>query len=135
VSKISVWECDVMNRIELEHYIKNNYSSEPEHLWIKYPNFEVFRHQSNQKWFAMIMDIPKSRLGLEGDDIIDVVNFKCDPIMIGSFLQENGIYPAYHMNKANWLTVALDGSASDETVKLLLDVSYELTQQKRQRKK
>ena len=31
------------------------------------------------------------------------------------------------MNKAHWLTVALDGSADEEKLKFLLDMSYELT--------
>ena len=29
--------------------------------------------------------------------------------------------------KENWITAALDGTASDEVIKMLLDVSYELT--------
>jgi len=31
------------------------------------------------------------------------------------------------MNKAHWITVALDGGASDETIKMLLDMSYAAT--------
>ena len=31
------------------------------------------------------------------------------------------------MNKAHWLTIALDGSADGEKLKFLLDMSYELT--------
>ena len=31
------------------------------------------------------------------------------------------------MSKANWITVALDGSVPDEKLKMLLDLSYELT--------
>ena len=31
------------------------------------------------------------------------------------------------MSKANWITVALDGSVPDEKLKVLLDLSYELT--------
>ena len=59
--------------------------------------------------------------------MIDVVNLKCDPILVGSFRGDAGIFPAYHMSKANWITVALDGSVPDEKLKMLLDLSYELT--------
>ena len=45
----------------------------------------------------------------------------------GSFREEAGMFPAYHMNKAHWLTIALDGSAEEEKLKFLLDMSYELT--------
>lgn len=52
-----------MNRTELEEYIKDTYHAEPDYPWIKYPHYEVFRHSHNKKWFALIMDIPKHKLG------------------------------------------------------------------------
>ena len=116
-----------MNRLELKQYIAETYGVEPDCPWIKNPNFEVYRHSNNKKWFALIMDIPRNRIGLRGMDIIDVVNLKCDPLLLGSMRTETGIFPAYHMNKENWVTAALDGSASEEIIKMLLDVSYELT--------
>lgn len=125
---------DSMNRAELEEYIQNNYSSEPDYPWIKYPNYEVFRHNSNKKWFALIMDVPKNKLGLQGSEILEVVNFKCDPVLIGSFLNEPGFFPAYHMSKASWITVALDGTVEEDKIKLLLDMSYEATAPKIKKK-
>ena len=116
-----------MNRLELKQYIAETYGIEPDCPWSKNPNFEVYRHSSNKKWFALIMDIPRNRIGLRGTDIIDVANLKCNPLLLGSVRAESGIFPAYHMNKENWVTVALDDSASDEIIKMLLDVSYELT--------
>lgn len=116
-----------MNRIELKEYIKNNYDVDPDYRWIKYPNYEVFRHNSNKKWFALIMDVPKNKLGLQGDDVLQVVNFKCDSLLLGSLLEEKGFFPAYHMNKANWITVSLDGSVADEKIKMLLDMSFDET--------
>lgn len=116
-----------MERIELENYILEQYNAQLDHPWIKYPNDEVFRHCSNRKWFALIMDIPKSRLGLPEDEILSVVNFKCDPLLIGSLRKEAGFFPAYHMNKETWITVALDGRVSDEKIKILLDMSFDLT--------
>ena len=124
-----------MNREDLKKIILDKYGGDSDFPWMKYPNYEVFRHRKNRKWFALIMEIPRKSIGLDGAETIEVVNFKCDPIMTGSFLQEPGIFPAYHMNKANWLTVALDGSASDDTIQLLLDISYELTKNKARSKK
>ena len=103
-----------MNRDDLEQFINENYNAESDYPWLKYPNYEVFRHSNNRKWFALIMDIPKNKLGLPGTDIIDVVNFKCDPLLIGSLLKEAGFFPAYHMNKESWITVALDKSVNDD---------------------
>jgi len=124
-----------MTREELEKYIDDNYSVEPDYPWIKYPDYEVFRHTSNKKWFALIMEVPKNKLGLPTNDILSIVNFKCDPILIGSFLDKEGYFPAYHMNKTSWITVALDGSVSDDEIKMLLDMSFEATAPKIRRKK
>ena len=81
------------------------------------------------------MDVPKSKLGLRGDGMIDVVNLKCDSVLIGSLRLEKGIFPAYHMSKDKWISVALDGSIDDEQIKMLLDMSYELTALKIKQKK
>ena len=124
-----------MNRDDLEQFINENYNAESDYPWLKYPNYEVFRHSNNRKWFALIMDIPNNKLGLPGTDIIDVVNFKCDPLLIGSLLKEAGFFPAYHMNKESWITVALDKSVNDDTIKMLLDMSYDATALKTHKKK
>lgn len=116
-----------MNRSQLDKYITDYYGVRAERLFEKNPGFQVYRHNDTKKWFAMIMDLPESRLGLDGQKIIDVVNLKCDPILIGSLRLEQGFYPAYHMNKENWITAALDGSASEENIKFFLDLSFELT--------
>ena len=58
---------------------------------------------------------------------ISVVNLKCDNWLIGSLRLEPGIFPGWHMNKAHWITVALDGTVEDEKIRFLLDMSYELT--------
>ena len=71
------------------------------------------------------MDVPKNKLGLQGEEMLKVVDFKCDPILIGTLREEPGFFPAYHMSKDSWITVALDGSVSDDKTKMLLDMSYE----------
>lgn len=116
-----------VNKEQLIQFIKEHYNSTEDHPWTKYPSYTVFRHINNKKWFALIMDLTKSKLGIDEDEIIDVVNVKCDPNLIGSLRQEKGFYPAYHMNKTNWITIALDGSVEAEKIKWLLDMSYELT--------
>ena len=116
-----------MTRPELTAYLTDTYSTAGEHLFARYPGFQVFRHADSQKWFAVIMDIPGKNLKLPGDDEISVVNLKCDTRLIGSFREEPGIFPGWHMNKAHWLSVALDGTVEDEKIKFLVDMSYALT--------
>ena len=88
-----------MDRQKLKTFILETYPASADRPWLQYPNYEVFRHSSNQKWFAVVMDLPKSKLGLQGEERIDAVNLKCGPILAGSLLMENGFFPAYHMRK------------------------------------
>ena len=39
------------------------------------------------------------------------------------------------MNKESWITVALDKSVNDDTIKMLLDMSYDATALKTHKKK
>ena len=116
-----------MNKTELQKYIAEAYSTVPDFQWESTPDAAVYRHENNRKWFALVMTIPKARLGIRSDGMIDIVNLKCDPLLVGSLRSEPGIFPAYHMNKDKWISVALDGSADDEQIKMLLDMSFELT--------
>ena len=116
-----------MNKTELQKYIAEAYSTAPDFPWESTPDAAVYRHENNRKWFALVMTIPKARLGIRSDGMIDIVNLKCDPLLVGSLRSEPGIFPAYHMNKDKWISVALDGSADDEQIKMLLDMSFELT--------
>lgn len=116
-----------MTKQELEKYIAEQYGVSPDSPWIKYPEYKVFRHGGSKKWFALIMDVPAKAAGRSGEGRVDAVNLKCDPLLVGSMTKQPGVFPAYHMNKTHWITVALDGSADAETVKMLLGASFALT--------
>lgn len=124
-----------MTRQELTQYIADVYSTEPDTPWADSPTDEVFRHAANRKWFALCMRIPQRYLGIGKDELIDVLNMKCDPVMIGSLIGSGGFYPAYHMNKDKWISVVLDDKTDDEMLKTVLDISFELTAPKVKRKK
>lgn len=117
----------MLNRENLDKHISETYGVTAEFPWIQYPSFAVYRHSNNKKWFAVVMNLHKSKLGLPEDETVDVVNIKCDPIMTGSLHKDDGIFPGYHMNKSYWITVLLDGSVDDEKLKWLLDLSFDLT--------
>ena len=117
-------------REEIEKYINENYDILQEYPWDDSPNYTTFKHKDNKKWFALIMDIPYERLKVKKDGIVDVINLKNIPELIGGLRQEEGIYPAYHMNKEHWITVVLDGTVENKKVFELIDLSYELTRKK-----
>lgn len=120
-----------MNRKNFEAYITDNYGVFGENPWPKSPTYTVFRHSHNKKWFAVVMELEKTKFGISDDGTVNVVNLKCDPLLIGSLLAENGIHKAYHMNKNYWITLHLDGSLDEEKIKWLLDLSFNLTSKKR----
>lgn len=110
-------------------YAAETFGTEPEYLWSRLPDCAVLRRRDNDKWFAVIMDVKASKLGLSGQGKTDIIDIKCSPLMTGSLLGIKGIFPAYHMNKENWITVLLDGSVDEKQIMSLLDMSYELAGQ------
>ncbi len=116
-----------MKREDIFEYVKEFYGTLPEYLWKKYPEYAVLRHNNNNKWYGVVMNLPEDKLGLDGDRMVDILDVKLDPAMIGSLLLEDGFYPAYHMNKTYWITILLDGTISDEDIKRFIEMSYNLT--------
>jgi len=116
-----------VTRQQLDLYISEKYSTVAEYPWKSAPSFAVYRHSNNKKWFAVIMDIPKSKLGIKSDGNISVVNLKADTMLIGSLVSNDGVYPAYHMNKNHWITVELTDKTNLEQISWLLEMSYDLT--------
>lgn len=116
-------EC--LKREEIYEYVKKQYGTVPEYLWKESPESAVLRHP-NGKWYAVLMQVEKSRLGLEGDTKVDIIDVKCDPDMVGLLTQTYGFLPGYHMNKKYWITMLLDGTVSEAKILDFLDMSYDL---------
>ena len=114
----------------LTRYIHKTYGAKPDFPWLKYPGYAVFRHGDNKKWFAVILDVPRQKLGLKGDGAVDIINLKCGQALLGSLLMTEGFLPAYHMNKEHWVSVLLDGTVDKENICGLIDVSFMNTGQK-----
>lgn len=118
---------------DLLQYAAKQYGTKPEFLWRSKPNYAVLRHNDNRKWYAVLMDVPREKLRLGGEDPIDILDVKCDPLLAGSLRMEAGILPAYHMNRDNWITVLLDGTVDPNQLPFLLDQSYTLTASRREK--
>jgi predicted DNA-binding protein (MmcQ/YjbR family) len=72
--------------------------------------------------------IDKKMFALTSEDSPISVNLKCDPIYALELRSiYEGVIAGYHMNKKHWNTVTVEESDVDEeTVKELIDHSYEL---------
>ncbi|MDO5041827.1 MAG: MmcQ/YjbR family DNA-binding protein [Peptoniphilus sp.] len=114
-----------MKREAIFEYVKRQYGTVPEYLWKTSPESAVLRHQ-NGKWYAILLQVGKTKLGLEGKGIVDIINVKCEPNMIGLLTQTYGFLPGYHMNKQYWITILLDGTVSEAKILDFLDLSYDL---------
>ena len=87
-----------MDRKELEEFIQTSYETEPDRPWAKYPDYLVFRHRKNKKWFALLMNVPKNKLGLQGEEGLDIVNLKCDPVLVASLWIVSRFFRKFNFN-------------------------------------
>lgn len=117
----------MVTRADILKYANENFNTKSEHLWARYPTYEVLRHDRNKKWYGVIMDVPGIKVGLDGEEAVDILDIKCEPDMIASLVSQKGFAPAYHMNKKHWITVILDGTVADDVIYNLIDLSYEMT--------
>ena len=121
-----------MFRDEIIAHVEKEYGIIPDHPWKRDSDSTVFRHEDSRKWFGLILDVNRKNMGLPGNERVDILNVKCDPVLAGSLYNE-GIRPAYHMNHTKWISILLDGSVPKDQILGLLDLSYELTNSKRKK--
>ena len=110
-------------------YIRNNYGVAEDYPWDDSDAF-VFRHRVSRKWFCLFMDISASYLGIDDNRVITVVNLKVPRSVRDDLLREEGIYPAYHMNKQHWISLDLR-KANEKMLEVLIDMSFKATANKK----
>ena len=116
-------------------YVKKTYGVAADYPFPTAPEYPVLRHSGSRKWFALLMDVPRCRLGLNGEERVDIINLKCSPAMVGSLRAQAGFFPAYHMHLDSWITVLLDGTVPAADLFPLIDLSYQLTDDKQHSEK
>ena len=107
--------------------ILQKYGDKPDFPWEKDDNYGVFRNPNNKKWYALIMPLDRCKLEPKSGGEVEVVNLKLDAEKIPLLVQKSGFYPAYHMNKKNWITVVLDETLNDTTVLDCIEESHAFT--------
>ena len=137
-----------MTRQEFLAHCKGAFGAEADYPFEKDFETAVLRHRDNRKWFALVMRVPRRKLGgkqagadgaearggfcggapgeAPGGEVVDVVNLKLPTELFGSFGAAEGVYPAYHMNKLHWISVLL-AEAPTDLVEFLVGVSFEAT--------
>ncbi|MBQ1501942.1 MAG: MmcQ/YjbR family DNA-binding protein [Firmicutes bacterium] len=99
--------------------ILERYGEAPDFPFATAKTYGVFRYPQNRKWYGLVMNIPRGKLvkdtadGGEDEDTVEVLNVKIDPARREELLKKEGIYPCYHMDHRNWVSVLLDDTVSD----------------------
>lgn len=108
----------------VQQHIAEQYGVQPEYLWRTHPDYAVFRHPHNRKWFAVLMTVAGSKIGLPNHDKMPVMNVKLPPEWVAQLSGQQGFAPAYHMNKQHWLSLRLDNTLPETQIMDLLKESF-----------
>ncbi len=115
-------------RVRLFAYAKEKYGTEPEYPWMRFPDYAVLRHSDGNKWYGLVMDIPREKLGLGGEGRAEILNVKLDDLMHAeSLVRRKGYFKGYHIKSGLWVSVLLDGTVPFGELCGLLDLSFRVT--------
>ncbi len=114
---------------EILNYIHEAFEEEEEYPWKEY-GYAIVRRKDNQKWYALFMELPVSKVGIDEDRQEVIMNIAHD----GADVDHKVFYPAYHMNKKSWVSMVLDGSVSTDDIIAYINQSRELANKGKKRK-
>ncbi len=120
---------DGVTRKVIEH-IQSTYGDAPEFLWPAFPKNAIFRRKDNAKWYAALLNLPKSKIGLEGDTPIDIIDLRMETAELEKLIDGKKYFPGFHMNKKHWLTLCLDGSVPHKELCRRIEASYRLAKKR-----
>ena len=109
----------------LQHALET-YGDEPEYLWEDTPDCAIIRRKDNRKWYVLLMTVLPKRLGLGGNEPIEIVDLRFDVDELPEKIDGVSYFAGYHMNKKHWITILLDGSVPLDEILGYIDKSYNL---------
>lgn len=116
------------------NYIVKKYGDKQEYLWEKSPTSSIIRRKDNQKWYVVFMNISSKKLGIETEKNIDIMNVRVESQEIEKLLKRPGYFPAYHMNKKNWISISLENELEIQEIFEKIELSYNLVLGKKKRR-
>lgn len=117
------------------NYIIKKYGDKQEYLWEKSPTSSIIRRKDNQKWYVVFMNIPSKKLGVETERNIDIMNVRVESQEIEKLLKRPGYFPAYHMNKKNWVSISLEDELEIQEIFEKIELSYNLVFGKKEKRR
>ena len=105
---------------EIIDYCNNKYGE-------NHPYILAFINEKN-KWYALFLEVEYNKLNKNTNITtkVKILNLKYPTDNISDIIDNQNIFPAYHMNKKHWISIVLDKNIKLETIKELIDISYSL---------
>lgn len=117
---------------EIIKYIKDKYNDDLEFLWEKLQSKNaIWRNKTNNKWYGALLIISERKLGINSDKEVEIIDLLYQKDKIKDIIDNNKVYPGYHMNKDSWITIKLDETVDIETIYTLIDNSYKISLEKK----
>ena len=112
---------------EIIDYCNNKYGGNRVDPFKKHPDILALVNEKN-KWYALFLDVDYNKLNKNTDITtkVKILNVKYPTDKILDIIDNQNIFPAYHMNKKHWISIVLDKNIKLETIKELIDISYSL---------
>ena len=112
---------------EIINYCNNKYGENHVNPFKKHPDILAFVNKKN-KWYALMSNVEYNKLNKTSNIItkVKILNVKYPTDNISDIIDNQNIFPAYHMNKKHWISIVLDKNIKLETIKELIDMSYSL---------
>ena len=73
---------DSLQRERITKYMLDTYGTEAEYLWADSPGNAIFRHPASKKWYAAMMRVLPEKLGLAGEETLDVMDIRSCSVSI-----------------------------------------------------
>lgn len=108
-------------------YINEKYNDSLEFLWEKFDDNAIWRNKQNNKWYGLLGKIPKNKLGIDSDEVVEVIIIRYEKGKVNEIIDNKKVFPGYHMNKQSWITIILDNSMENKELFNLVDNSYNLS--------
>lgn len=109
---------------EIIRYVRTQFGDELEFLWKNFPDNAILRRKDTQKWYALVLTLSKSKLGLKSDEIVEIIVLRLNPEQMAQTVDYQKYFPGWHMNKKSWYTMILDGSVPTEEIYRRIEESY-----------